>query len=61
MSPLDNVPLNTRRVYVMATAPGGCEVYMPVDNDNDGEQRRMRDVLQAHLNTQPTPAPPRAA
>lgn len=30
-NPLENVPLNTNSVYVMATTINGCEVYMPVD------------------------------
>lgn len=30
INPLDNVPLNTTSVFVMAKTLDGCEVYMPV-------------------------------
>lgn len=32
INPLANVPFNEKNVYVMAEAPCGCEIYMPVDS-----------------------------
>lgn len=29
INPLDNIPINTTRVFVMATTLDGCEVYLP--------------------------------
>lgn len=54
-NPLKNVPLNTKRVYVMAKTHFGCEVYMPVDSDNDSYISQHKIDLQNFLNTQPIP------
>ena len=43
-------PLNTKRQFVMATAPGGCKVYLPVDSCDPEEQIKKRDSLQHVLN-----------
>jgi hypothetical protein len=37
-----DVPLNLDRVYVMATTKSGCEVYFPLKNtDNIDEKKEM--------------------
>jgi hypothetical protein len=59
-NPLDSVPLNTKRQYVMATTYNGCEVYMPVDSTDDRDLLDAKARLQAHLDGQSRP-PPQAA
>lgn len=49
-NPLLDVPLNTKRIYVMAKTPKGCEVYMPVDYDDDNIIAAMKQELQMQLN-----------
>jgi len=56
-NPLENLPLNTKRVYVMAKTHSGCEVYMPVDSDNDAAITQKKIDLQNFLNTQTAPEP----
>lgn len=56
-NPLIDVPLNTKKVYVMATADTGCKVYMPVNSFDDKQQIEKRDELQAYLDTK-NPLPP---
>ena len=34
-NPLDNVPLNTKQVYVSCQSIDGCQIYMPVDSYDD--------------------------
>ena len=58
MNPLDNLPLNTRKSYVMATTKSGCEVYMPVDTDSNAVMIAAKNTLQEHLDTQPAPPMP---
>lgn len=45
-------PFNTKRQFVMATAPGGCKVYLPVDSCDSDEQIKKRDSLQNILDEQ---------
>lgn len=52
-NPLLNVPLNTKKVYVGVIAPGGCEVYMPVDSHNDNVINVLKQELQNYLNSIP--------
>ena len=51
-NPLLNVPLNTKKVYVMASTKTGCDVYMPVDSFTLKLQTDKRDELQKWLDTQ---------
>ena len=69
-NPLENVPLNTNSVYVMATTIEGCEVYMPVDvgrvtEDITDEQNKLivkkKQELQDYLNWKDEPILPIAA
>ncbi len=55
MNILSNLPLNTRRNYVMGTAKSGCEIYIPVHSNDETTQLHMRDKLQHFLNLQPDP------
>jgi len=50
-NPLLNVPLNTKRIYVMGKTPKGCEVYMPVDFDDDTIIAEKKEALQIQLNS----------
>ena len=52
-NPLQDVPLNTKKVYVMATSPSGCKIYMPVDSNEEAILQLKRRELQDQLNNQP--------
>jgi len=54
-NPLLYTPLNTKRVFVMATTHSGCEVYMPVDSNNAALEEAKKAALQAYLDSQPVP------
>ena len=58
MTPFNNVPLNTKKVYVMGKTWSGCEVYLPVDSYSDTVQLEARDKLHAFLASQPKPPKP---
>lgn len=53
MSILKNVPLNTKKVYVMGKTHNGCEVYLPVDSYDDNVIIHARDTLREELKNQP--------
>ena len=55
MNILDNIPLNTKRQFVMAKTHRGCEVYMPIDSDCKTILDNKRDELQEALYRQPYP------
>jgi len=57
MSLLDRVPLNTKKAFVMAKTPDGCEVYLPVDTTDHTSQEYLRDQFRAELNTIYVPPP----
>ena len=46
----NNLPFNTKQQFVMATDPGGCEIYIPVDTVDLDEQLLMRDKLKQYVN-----------
>lgn len=52
-NPLIKLPLNTKKVYVMAKTHDGCEVYMPVDSINDDIINAKKSQLQEWLNGYP--------
>jgi hypothetical protein len=61
----NNLPLNTLNVFAMATAPDGCQVYIPVNSTDqkviEGHKRALQIELNARQpNYQPNP-PPRSA
>lgn len=45
---LENVPLNTDKVYVMGTTANGCEVYVPIMESDDEQSKKSE--LQEELN-----------
>lgn len=49
LNPLKNVPLNTKRVFVCATAPGGCDVYLPAGTTDAEELSQLRAALRLEL------------
>jgi len=51
-NPFENVPLNTKKIYVRAITPGGCKIYMPVDTRNIHLQQQIKEELQVYLNLQ---------
>lgn len=56
-----NLPLNTKRSYVAARDPSGCEIYIPVDSRNLDIMQSKRFELIAFLNSQFTHAEPMPA
>ena len=48
----NNLPLNTKRVYTRGIASSGCEIYIPVDSDNDWDIDNKKEALQYFLNNQ---------
>jgi len=51
-NPLDNVPLNTKQVYVSCMTIDGCQIYIPVDSYNDKEIDNKLKQLQDYLANQ---------
>lgn len=49
---LDDLPLNTKRQYVMGTAVNGCEIYIPVDSDDENVLNLKKESLQKYLDNQ---------
>lgn len=60
-SPLENVPLNTKKVYVRGITQNGCKIYMPVDHYDDSHIDSKKAQLQMYLNGQFLPRSPEAA
>lgn len=54
-NPLKFLPLNTKRVYVMAKTHGGCKIYIPVDSYRHENQIFARNNLRTFLKSQPLP------
>lgn len=52
MNPLNDVPLNNKRSYVMGTTYSGCEIYMPVDSYDDDILKNKKNELQKYLDNQ---------
>lgn len=50
-NPLDNVPLNTNRQFVMGVAKGGCEIYVPVEFTSILAQNVRQKMLQEYLDS----------
>jgi len=57
INPLDDVPLNTKKVYVRGITPGGCKIYMPADTLDPVKQHKIKTQLQIYLNSQFPPEP----
>jgi len=60
-NPLRDLPLNTKSVYVRGIHTGAdghvCEIYMPVDSDDDYVIHKKQEQLQALLDSWPVSAP----
>ena len=46
---LDQVPLNGKKAFVMGIAPGGCEVYLPVNTNVHALQDKLKLEFQLEL------------
>lgn len=48
-NPLENIPLNTKKIYVMATTNQGCKIFMPADSYETIYLFKKRNELQKYL------------
>jgi hypothetical protein len=48
---LDTVPNNRKRVFVRGFTKSGCEIYMPVDSEDDEIIMKQKERLQAKLDS----------
>ena len=55
MNPFNNVPINTKRVYVCGIDHSGCEIYLPVDSHNEEVIQTKKQELHQFLFNQPLP------
>ena len=55
MNPFNNVPLNTKKVFVMGIDHSGCEIYLPVNSTDETVIQIKKQELQQFLLTQPLP------
>lgn len=55
MNPFNNVPLNTKRVFVMGIDHSGCEVYLPVNSTDEIVIQTKKQELDQFLFNQPLP------
>ena len=55
MNPFNNVPLNTKKVFVMGIDHLGCEVYLPVNSTNEEVIQTKKQELHEFLFNQPLP------
>lgn len=53
----ENVPLNNSRIYVRSIARSGCEIFLPVQAENDiqSKKERLNEYLFSQLEEQPLP------
>ena len=51
-NPFENLPLNTKKSYVMAVTKEGCEVYVPVDSLKYETLVKRRDEIQEYFDEQ---------
>ena len=55
MNPFNNVPLNTKKVYVMGVDHSGCEIYLPVNSTDETVIQNKKQELHQFLFNQPLP------
>lgn len=55
MNPFNDVPLNTKNVFVMGIDHSGCEVYLPVDSHDEEIIQIKKYELQQFLFNQQLP------
>jgi hypothetical protein len=58
--PFDVLPYNTKRQFVMMKS-NGCEIYAPVDCEDDDVIKAAKGVLQGWLDANITPIEPEVA
>ena len=55
MNLFNNIPLNTKKVFVMGTDHSGCEIFIPVDSYDENIIQLKKQELQQFLFNQPLP------
>lgn len=55
MNIFNNLPLNTKKVYVMGIDHSGCEIYIPVNSLNEEIILSKKYELKQFLFNQPLP------
>ena len=55
INPFNDVPLNTKMVFVAVNDQSGCEIYLPVDSYSSRDQMAKRDELLMFLAFQEPP------
>jgi hypothetical protein len=55
MNPFNNVPLNTKKVFVCGIAHSGCEIYLPVNSTDEKVIQTKKQELLQFLFNQPLP------
>lgn len=51
------LPLNTKNVYTVGKCQSGCDIFIPVDSNDDLVGLEKKAELQAFLDSQPSPMP----
>ena len=52
MNPFIGIPVNAKKVYVRGVDNCGCQIFVPVDSDNQVVQSAKKDGLQDWLDNQ---------
>lgn len=55
MNPFSNVPINTKKVFVMGIDHSGCEIYLPVNSTDETMIQLKKQELHQFLFNQPLP------
>jgi len=55
MNPFINIPLNTKKVFVMGIDHSGTEIYIAVDSLDETVIQTKKQELQQYLLNQPLP------
>ena len=57
-TPFDKLPLNYLRQFVQCTDKSGCDIYIPVNSQEQSVQNAKKAELQKFLDNQPAPPAP---
>lgn len=55
MNPFRNVPINTKKVFVMGFDHSGCKIYLPVNSTDEKVIQAKKQELHQFLFNQPLP------
>ena len=55
MNSINNIPINTNKVFVMGVDHSGCEIYLPVDSTDEIIIQIKKQDLHQFLFNQPLP------